>query len=219
MLILTAIHFPQPTLRIALVFVRKLVHALLCLNYFQAALVCEALDDFRAGPGILNGDPQVIHQRLLAEQKTLGPRPMTRTTATPAAQRVPAPASWLGKLGRLFACVWKQLLSPGPTCGAPVTHVIAWEDAGWWSLGAAETVGVSDPCSDKILVYSRSRRTVGRLLLRGLQSLGWLFLRHRRVRKKWRAAFPRLTSAAFWNRYLGLAEETTEPRVPDRMAA
>jgi galactofuranosylgalactofuranosylrhamnosyl-N-acetylglucosaminyl-diphospho-decaprenol beta-1,5/1,6-galactofuranosyltransferase len=221
LLIVTALHAPQPVWRVAAIFLRRLLHCLLRLNYFQASILVDALKDFCRGPQVLETPPQRNHQHLLTVARAWGPQVVDREAVAGAAVAAPAPTSLLGKVVRLVRCGLEQMRSTPPKNVSSVRRVIADADAGWWSLGAADAIGVIDSNTGKVAICRRQREVFTRLLGEGLRSILRFWWSHRRLNREWRAAFPWLASEEFWRRYLGLSPQmgAGEQKVANRPAA
>jgi hypothetical protein len=82
----------------------------------------------------------------------------------------------------------------------------------WLALGRADVAAIDGPDPDRYEVRRRSRGDFLRVLGRGLWAAARLWVRSRRLRAEWQAAFPRLTGEAFWRRYLGVEGEGADGR-------
>jgi hypothetical protein len=74
----------------------------------------------------------------------------------------------------------------------------------------ADVVAVEDGDAAYYTVRRRSRRRFVRLLGRGLRCAFRLLRGYGRVARRWRSAFPEMTSSAFWRRYLGMVDGAPE---------
>jgi galactofuranosylgalactofuranosylrhamnosyl-N-acetylglucosaminyl-diphospho-decaprenol beta-1,5/1,6-galactofuranosyltransferase len=202
MLILTAVHRPQPWYRIAKVFLQRVVSRLLCANYFQASILCDALADYCRGPSVVRRDPRLTHEKLLASQAALGPQQLPDSSALPPVRPAPAPRSRLAVSWYLLRGLLRQVLRRSPPPEQPMRHLLVEGDAGWWSLSTADVVGVLHADSGTVTVHRRSRAKFLRIFGRVLAAVGRLALMNRRVQRAWRADFPQLTGTDFWKRYL-----------------
>ena len=211
MLILTAVHCPQPWYRIATAFLKRVLSRLLCGNYFQASILCDALADYCRGPQVVRRDPRLTHNALLATQAALEPRKSSGLSPRLLVSRAPAPRSRLAAGWCLLRGLLRQMLRRSPSAEQPVGRLIAEGDAGWWSLSTADVVGVLDADSGAVTVHRRSRTRFLQILGRALAAVGRLALVNRRVRRAWRADFAQLTGVAFWKRYLRMPQSTRTP--------
>ena len=207
MLVLTAMHFPMPRLQVVKTLLRRLVKLLLALNYFEATIVCEAVDDFCKGPEILGDDPRAIHRKVLAIKKEMAPETIPRATCLPTVHPAAPPHSLSRRTRHFLRCVLWQAFRPSPPADAPPGMVIREEHARWWSLAKADVVAVADWYAEDHRVLRRSRTLLIRTLTRGLKSALRLYREHDRVGGEWRASFARLTSSPFWRQYLDLGRD------------
>jgi galactofuranosylgalactofuranosylrhamnosyl-N-acetylglucosaminyl-diphospho-decaprenol beta-1,5/1,6-galactofuranosyltransferase len=206
MLILTAVHRPQPWYRIAKVFLQRVVSRLLCGNYFQASILCDSLADYCRGPRVVRRDPRITHAQLLATRAAFEPQRLLDLSALPPLRHTPAPRSQFAVAWRLLRGVLRQALRRSPSPEQPVSHLLVEGDAGWWSLSTADVVGVLNADSGTVTVHRRSRARFLRLFGRALAAVGRLVLVNRRVQRAWRADFPRLTGTGFWKNYLHMPQ-------------
>ena len=207
MLALTAVHFPMDRKHVVKVYLKRLLTQLLSLNYYEAALLSEAVDDFCRGPGILESDPQVFHRKLLALRKDLPQESVPRAECLPLVQPAPPPVTKVQRLRHLIRCLRTQLFRPSPPADARPGHVIPEIYTRWWCLALADVVAVEDWHTENHRVFRRSKEHFLRTLKKGLKSAVLLYRNHARVAGDWRAAHHRLTRAEFWDGYLGIERE------------
>jgi galactofuranosylgalactofuranosylrhamnosyl-N-acetylglucosaminyl-diphospho-decaprenol beta-1,5/1,6-galactofuranosyltransferase len=125
-------------------FLSRLVKLLLALNYSEAAIVCEAVDDFCLGPEILEAAPGAVHRKVVALKKDLAPDLITRTTCLPTF-RQPAPtSSRLRGMWHLVRCMSRHLFRASPAPDTPPGMVVAEEQARWWSFFRVDVIAVED---------------------------------------------------------------------------
>jgi galactofuranosylgalactofuranosylrhamnosyl-N-acetylglucosaminyl-diphospho-decaprenol beta-1,5/1,6-galactofuranosyltransferase len=207
MLVLTAIHFPVGRLHVVKTFLQRLIRLLLAMNYFEAAIVCEAVDDFCVGPQILEDDPGALHQKVLALQKEMAPAVISRASCLASHQPPAPPASRSWRKWHFVRCVIRQMFRATPQSGASPGLVIPVEHANWWSLSRIDVVALDDWYSEHYRVSRRSRELFRQTLWRGMKSAFRLYLNHDRAGRDWRASVGRLTSSKFWYKYLNLDRE------------
>ena len=210
MLVLTSLHFGISRRHAVRSFLRRLITQLLTLNYFEAALLCEAADDFCLGPAIADVDPQVFHRKLLGLKRELSQDAVPRSRCLPIV--VPAPPPATPKLVRkhLIRCFLKQFTRPSPPPDAQPSQVIPDDYARWWCLAERDVVAAEDWHTESHRVYRRSRESFLKILKKGLKSALHLHRSHGRVVAEWRASMDRLTGQEFWNRYLGIEPASVE---------
>ena len=92
MLILTSLHFGISRRHAVRSFLRRLLTQLLSLNYFEAAILCEAADDFCKGPAIADAHPSEFHRKLLDLKRELSPAAVARSRCLPVIAPSPPPA-------------------------------------------------------------------------------------------------------------------------------
>jgi galactofuranosylgalactofuranosylrhamnosyl-N-acetylglucosaminyl-diphospho-decaprenol beta-1,5/1,6-galactofuranosyltransferase len=225
-LALTAVHFPLGRLHVVKTLLSRLVKLVLALNYSEAAIMCEAVDDFCAGPKILEADPITVHRKILELKKTLEPASVSCATCLPTFRPPAIPASRLRRKWHLVRCLARQFFHATPSSSAPPYLVIPDVQADWWSLSRIDVIAIENEYSEQLQVVRRSRELFRQTMWRGLTSAFRLYRNHDRVNHAWRASFGRLTSEAFWHQYLNPdrdastdASGDTRPAVFDRKRA
>ena len=108
MLILTSLHFPLTRLRVVKQFLKRLLLQLLSHNYFDAAILCEAADDFCRGPGVLEADPRAIHRNLVALQRELAQETVPRSRCLPIVKPAIPFGSRPRRAWHLLGCLLRQ---------------------------------------------------------------------------------------------------------------
>jgi galactofuranosylgalactofuranosylrhamnosyl-N-acetylglucosaminyl-diphospho-decaprenol beta-1,5/1,6-galactofuranosyltransferase len=210
MLILTSVHFGLGRKHVAKVFLRRLFTQLFSLNYYEASLLCEAVDDYCQGSKIVEGDPRELHKKLLVLRKEMPQESVPRSSCLPIVPPASPPVTGFQKRKHMLRCLWAQFTRPSPPAGAQPGTVYPDEYARWWSLSLADVVAVEDWHSENHRVYRRSRESFFKLLKRGLKSALNLYRNHDRIAAEWRASHGRLTTAEYWQRYLGIEPQVVE---------
>ncbi len=211
MLILTSLHFGISKQHATRSFLRRLITQLLSLNYFEAAILCEAADDYCRGPAIADAHPSVFHQKLLDLKRELAPAAVARSRCLPVVAPGPPPRTRGGVRNHLLRCLLRQFTAPSPPLAAEPGLVVPDEYARWWFLAQQDVVAAEDWHTEDHRVYRRSRESFLKIFKQGLRSALRLYRSHDRVVAEWRASTDRLTSADFWNRYLGIEPAAVEP--------
>ncbi len=210
MLILTSLHFEISRRHAVRSFLRRLIIQLLSLNYFEAAILCEAADDFRLGPAIADADPGVFHRKLLKLKRELSLGSVPRSRCLPVIVPAPPPGSRNQGRRHLIRCLLRQFTRPSPHPDARPGRVIPDDYARWWFLATQDVVAAEDWHAEDHRVYRRSRESFLKILGKGLRSALQLYRSHDRVVAQWRASMDRLTGGEFWNRYLGIVPASPE---------
>ena len=218
LLVLTAIHTPLSPNRTARTFLGRVVARLLALDYYEASLLCEAVEDFCHGPRILEDDPRLIHQRLLALKRVICP-PCPRGGLHPLIP-APVPRSRLGRLWRLLRSLVRHALKASPAGDRAPAGLVSEHAADRWGLAGADVVAVDNWYADRHVVLRRSREGFRRLLIRAVRVALLLRNDYATVSAAWREAVPRLAGGEFWRAYLGLAApvDGTRAEEPRRVA-
>ncbi len=219
MLVLTSIHFPMDRRHVVKTFLRRLITQLLSLNYFEAAILCEAVDDYCQGPEVMEADPRQLHQKLLALKRTLAMDSVPRARCLPIVQPPGPPTTKAQVRWLLLRCLIRQFTEASPPAHVQPDHVIPDDYARWWLLARRDVVAAEDWHTESHRIYRRSRESFLAILKHGLKSAHRLYRAHGRVAADWRAAFGRLTGAAFWDRYLGIERDAGAVEDRDRRAA
>jgi galactofuranosylgalactofuranosylrhamnosyl-N-acetylglucosaminyl-diphospho-decaprenol beta-1,5/1,6-galactofuranosyltransferase len=211
MLVLCALHAPQSRLALVRTFLRRLVKRLLLHEYYEAWLLCRAVRDYCRGPEVLEGDPALTHEALLAARVAWTEAPLRRTRHLRTVEASPPAKTWFGRGLRAAWCLLREILRPSPSTQAVPKVAIENGADSWWDVARTDVAAVFDDYTVDYTVLRRSRGRFFGLLFGGLLAALRLALRHGRLRRQWRAARPRLTSLAFWKRYLGLRASPCEP--------
>ncbi|MEZ0075317.1 glycosyltransferase [Planotetraspora sp. GP83] len=228
--IISALHgrFPLPTLVRTLV--AEVVPYLLGMQYGAAATVIAAVEDFLAGPEVLaDGGQEALARlrRLRARHPETQCHPATDVPGLPSNAIViadPAPGPRLRDLALLkglLAPLLATLGAPGRTParrphgvtglpsdggegqGGRVYAAVRHADAHWWHVAALGTAVVTDASQRGVRLrrYDSARQT---RLTRAAAAVLWRLLREGpRVRERYRAALPALSSRENWARLFG----------------
>jgi len=210
MLILTSVHLDMNPRQIIKVFLKRVFTQLFCLNYYEVAILCEAVDDYLRGPKVVEGDPREIHKKLQVLRRDYPQESAPRAKCLPVVPPPPPPVSILQRRKHLLRCIWHQLSRPSPPAHAPAGRVIPDAYARWWSLSLADVVGVEDWHTESHRVYRRSRESLIKLAKHGLKAALALYRNHGRATSEWRAVKDRLTTSEFWHQYLGIEPKERE---------
>jgi galactofuranosylgalactofuranosylrhamnosyl-N-acetylglucosaminyl-diphospho-decaprenol beta-1,5/1,6-galactofuranosyltransferase len=218
LLIVGALHFP--IIRAAMAarrFFSRLLDELLAYDYYEAWLMCEAVEAYLRGPEALGCDIHAIQQRLQAMGTKLAPKTQSyQEWRTGSVSRrlwnLLHPAVEAGDALPVCLRLWRwrlvlrNLLLPSPSTEVQPRQLLHGSGEQWYNVANAEVVGVVGPYRSDVVVLRRSRSRFIRLLLRG----SWLALRllssHRRTVRRWRASAYTLASRLFWMGHLRLRD-------------
>jgi len=218
MLVLTSVHAPLSRAHVVKTFLRRMTMQLLSLNYYEAAILCEAADDYARGPEIAEADPQTFHRKLLALRREIPQESVPRTRCLPLVRPASPPVTPTQRRRHLIRCFLAQLTRPSPPADAQPGYVIHDDYSRWWCLSLSEVVAVEDWHAENHRVFRRSREMFLKTMKHGLRSALRLWRTHGRVSAEWRASFDRLTGAEFWDRYLGIDRAGSESEVDEDQA-
>jgi galactofuranosylgalactofuranosylrhamnosyl-N-acetylglucosaminyl-diphospho-decaprenol beta-1,5/1,6-galactofuranosyltransferase len=187
---------------------RRLVDSLLKHDYMHAALLIRAVEDFLAGPAILDTPMDELHRDISAlATANLPLRPASAAGITPARWRAPPHRSWrwltlLQGLAALQAGLVRRKLRP------ELVLINQWHP--WMTMGVSQ-YALSDAMRSYIQVYRYDRARMRDGLRRGLAAI----LRYRRegaaAARRWQAAQHGLATWPRWEAVLRMAPE----RAPD----
>jgi galactofuranosylgalactofuranosylrhamnosyl-N-acetylglucosaminyl-diphospho-decaprenol beta-1,5/1,6-galactofuranosyltransferase len=90
--------------------------------------------------------------------------------------------------------------------GAPPRRLLA-ADFGWSRLGRADAIAVETWWDREMPVFRRSREDFRAIVRAAIPALRRLYQDGPTISRRWREAFPRQSSTAFWRNYLGIATE------------
>ena len=207
MLITAALHQPLGRWPVVRRMLRHFLVHLLTLRYYSAALILQGINDFLAGPGVLEGSPLRIHAGLQAQRQRY---PAAETSREQVIHEQP-PGRGRPLRGRAaFLWVLVKLLAHHalvPTRPAAV-RLLPVERFNWPTMQGIDHVAVETWWDEGLPTFRRSREHFRRLGRDGLASLWRLYAHGPTVAAAWRADFPRLASVPFWKSYLGIAAET-----------
>ena len=204
MLVITSLHSPLPAKHLARTFLRRVIMQLLSLNYSEADILVEAADDYLKGPAYLEGDPQVIHKKVVDLKKAMTTEAVPRSRCLPLIKPEPPPVTPKQRQRHLLRSLVAQFFRPTPPEDAQPTCVIPDEYARWWCLAKHDVIAAEDWHADSHRVYRRSREAFLRIFKKALTTAWRLSREQDRVGAEWRAASGRLTTPEFWNKYLGI---------------
>ncbi|WP_020663035.1 glycosyltransferase [Amycolatopsis benzoatilytica] len=191
--IIAALHGRFPVLRITGILLAELVADLLGMQYGAAATLIQAVEDFLAGPEILQ-DGGVSALRRITELRAGYPETVTLpATAVPGIRSndiVISEPSFADRLA-LGPLLGMHRLAAG---AVPVG------EASWWRVGALRTAVVTDASQRGVRVRTYHRAHLLRLARRGARVLARFAGSASEVRDRYRAALPQLSSRAEWTR-------------------
>jgi galactofuranosylgalactofuranosylrhamnosyl-N-acetylglucosaminyl-diphospho-decaprenol beta-1,5/1,6-galactofuranosyltransferase len=211
MLAAIALHFPVSRITLVCTFLRILLHRLLTLDYFKAWALCRGMDDYLAGPSILQENPERMHRQVLEVHRKLSAAALPKTNYLPTIPAPPVPGSPLRQLASLLGTLLWQLVHPTPGKHVNASGALKAKDEHWYALGKADVVAVDDPYCDAYLVLRRDRGKFLGLLARGLRSALRLLFTHGQTIRRWQTEAKQLSGTQFWYKYLGITiAETPE---------
>jgi galactofuranosylgalactofuranosylrhamnosyl-N-acetylglucosaminyl-diphospho-decaprenol beta-1,5/1,6-galactofuranosyltransferase len=184
------------------VVLRRLVDSLLKHDYMHAELVIRAVEDFLAGPAVLDAPADALHREISALAAAHAPsRPTSAVGMMPARWRPPPRRAWRAPTLLLGLAALRLGLArrrPRPD----LVFVDQWHP--WMTMWVSQ-YGLSDRMNSYVQLYRHDRAKLRSALRRGLA----VALRYRReaagAAARWRAAQGDLASWARWERVLGLA--------------
>jgi galactofuranosylgalactofuranosylrhamnosyl-N-acetylglucosaminyl-diphospho-decaprenol beta-1,5/1,6-galactofuranosyltransferase len=189
------------------VILRRLIDSLLKHDYMHAELVIRAIDDFLAGPGVLDTPMDVLHQEISALAAAHAPQKPASTVGM-------AQAPWRKPpQGRLRAITLLRGLADlyGGRVQGRIRPDLLYSDQ-WhpWMTMRVSQYAVADRMHSYVQVYRYDREKLRSALRRGLAAVQ----RYRReaegAAEQWRAAHPELTSWERWERILKLAPHAAD---------
>ena len=202
-LIAAALHMPFSRAHVTAQVVKRLLLHLLTYRYYNAALVVRAAEDFLLGPAVLDQNPAPLHASLTPLRQRW-PEGQTRRERVLAAARVDG--SPRGTAGFVVALVWavvRNWVRPSAP-GAPPEWILS-RDLVWFRMTRAECLAVDTYWDRDLPTYRRDRAAFRTLLPAGLRAAWRLWRAAPALRGGWAAEAPRLTSPAFWRRYLSVS--------------
>ncbi|WP_458094545.1 glycosyltransferase [Roseomonas sp. WA12] len=205
MLVAAALHFGVDGRGMASRMMHHFFFHMLTFRYYSSALILQAIVDFLRGPEILEGDPLPLHAGLASIRERYPAEAVARGVALPEQPTRPEPKGPRRGLIALARNVLENAIRPTVPHAAP--HRLPHESFVWTRLGRADCLAIETFWDRKLPVFRRSREVFRALLRDAIPAL----LRLRRdgsaVSQRWRDAFPRHSSTAFWRDYLGLVPD------------
>ena len=179
---------------------KELLYYIVSMRYGLAATLIMAIEDFLAGPEVLRDggvEAAAAVRKLRAEypETTRHPThgiPGIPSTAMPIAAARPTPSMPLLVLAKRL--LWQVFRK---------SHAIAAvsaRDAHWWHVSLFETAVVTEPSQEGVRVRRLDRRTMMKLGIQGVRVIGRLMREDPLVRRRYKAAMPKLTSRQNWQR-------------------
>ena len=215
MLVAAALHFDVAPRGVAVRMLKHLLVHLLTFRYYSAALVVRGIEDFLRGPLLLDGPPGPLHASLGALRKAY-PVSTVPGHQVLAEADVPAlPRTRVGYAWTLLRAVVRQAMVPSRE-GPP--RRLAQQDFGWPTLAQADHIALDTGWDSEQPCLRRSRESFRALGWAGARAIWTLLRRAPVVGAAWRAAAPRLTSEAFWRKYLGTGRAMPERSTPSGSA-
>jgi galactofuranosylgalactofuranosylrhamnosyl-N-acetylglucosaminyl-diphospho-decaprenol beta-1,5/1,6-galactofuranosyltransferase len=203
MLVAAALHFESRPGATARQLLKWSLANLLGHQYYSAALLLRAVEDWLRGPAVLEAtDPRALHAEVVALRKA---HPQTLVDGlhvdVPFAAG-PPPRSNAALALRLLARTLRAASMPVPA-RTPRFRVAPLHFVWFWTSGLDRYV-VDHPWDECLPVYERDPRMFRALLARTLRVVSRYRAEAPRVREAWRAAASRLVTRESWRRYLGM---------------
>ena len=199
-LIVNALHGPPDRTGTARFLMKELLRYLVSMRYGMAATLIMAVESFLAGPEALL-DGGVTAAATVRDLRAGYPEtirhpahgiPDIPTAAMPITPALPAPSK--PRLVLLKRLIWQLL---GWSRG---TAAISARDAYWWHVSLFTTAVVTDLSQEGVRVRRLDRSLLLKLAIRGGHMLVRLVREDSRLRRRYRAAVPELTSRRNWRR-------------------
>jgi galactofuranosylgalactofuranosylrhamnosyl-N-acetylglucosaminyl-diphospho-decaprenol beta-1,5/1,6-galactofuranosyltransferase len=206
-LIINALHGdfrPKQSARIAMGWILR---CLVAMRYGQAAILIKAIEDFLAGPAVLDdgGRRAVAAARALhaTYQETVR-HPACDVDSVPFSRRViaksgPAPSWEAAVLAKRL--VWQ--LSGRTTGQAAISHA----DAHWWHVSLFESAVVTDASQEAVRACRLDRSALVSLGRQALRAAWRLCRDGRHLRRRWQHAAHELSTRDNWARLFAMSGE------------
>ena len=207
MLITQAVCATVPGRQVARRLVIDLLNRLLTCNYFRGWVLCEAVEDYLAGPSVLEQEPQPIWDRINQVWRRMSPLRCSRTCCVRRRRADAVPKSRVRRWVRLTGAMVRQVVWPSPPPGASPAFAFGYRDENWHAMRSADVLAIDEPWSEDLVILRRDRGLFLRLLARGMWVIARLLLSHGRTVLKWKAETRRFAGLSFWRRYLGLGPQ------------
>ncbi|MHC1561852.1 glycosyltransferase [Actinomycetospora sp. C-140] len=200
-MITAALHSPFPVRHVTGVLADLLGRYLVAMNYGLAATLVAAVEDFLAGPRVLDDGGVAAVARIRALRAGHGETVAHRVTEAPGmaptdmeiARSGPEPTRDRLVMAKRIA---QQLLGRTPRHAG----LIGAGEAHWWHVGLFDRVAVSDAGQGGVRVRRRDPEALKTLGREGARVLWRLTREGAAARESWRTAAPRLTAAENWRR-------------------
>jgi hypothetical protein len=193
-------------------FLASMLGELLSHRYAQAWLLCEAAESYLKGPAVLRTQPSGIHERLIAEWKSMGPELPTAPLG-PVSPKSPRQRIRLRRVASILWQLGRNLLLPDAECHVPSQGI---PESTTRRPRSSNALGVNIPDKCAPTTLGRSRATFLRLLSRGLGLSIQLLFNHKSAIRAWAEEAPDLMTTQFWCHYLspGARRASFQPRAP-----
>ncbi len=205
-LIMAALHTDFSTKRIITRVGHLLSTYLVAMHYGLTATLCQAIEDFLDGPGIMEdgsvGAAAEIRRIRAAYPETIV-HPMSEMPDDFRELQAVRASNEPGNLWLTFA----KRAAYQVTGRAPHrTGTVAAGDAHWWHVSLFDRVVVTDMGETGVRIRQRDKDRAVTLAKRGLVAMNRLRTEGPAVAKRWRDDVPHLTSRANWARLYGIDE-------------
>ena len=191
---------------------RQVIVHLLTYRYFSTALVLDGIEDFLAGPAVLDRPPLPLHASVTGLKHHFPQEYSPRERVLAEQPLLPIPN---GKYRILALLAWILLRNCRlPTAEEP-PGLMPIEQLHWLSVRKSGHIATETWWDGDIPAYRRNREHHRALLRRAVPLIWRLWRNGPAAAIAWREATPRLTSTESWRAYLGIArrqpaEATTE---------
>lgn len=209
-IIAQAVCFSVPGARVARTLFLELLNRLVACNYFRVWAMCEAIEDYLAGPSVLERAPTPVNERILETWRHLSPRSCARTRCLRMRPADKVPKLRVVRWLRLAKALVRQVVCASPPPDAQPAYVLPNRDENWHGMRSVDVVAIDDRCTEELVVLRRDRGLFLRLLGRGAWAILRLLLTHDRTVRRWKSETRRLTEVAFWRSYLGLTRKESQ---------
>ena len=199
-LICAALHGEFGRAHAAVQVLKRVFGHLLTYQYYGAALVIRAAEDFLRGPAILDGDPRPLHASL-GDLRARDPERWTPRGRVLQAAMVGGSPRWVAgfalKAAWLTAANWLRPTRPDAVPQQVLAHEFV-----WFRVSGADALAVETYWNRELPTFQRDRARYRALLAAGLRAAAALHRRAPALRAAWRQEAPRLTSVPFWRAYV-----------------
>lgn len=198
-MITAAMHSAFPVRHVAGVLGDLLGRYLLAMNYGLAATLIRAVEDFLAGPSVLDDGGVSATARIRDERQHYPETVMHPVHHVPGLAPAEMPIVRAGaKPARRKAVMAKRILQQASGRLPYRAGLVGAGEAHWWHVSLFDRVAVVDASQAGVRVRTRNPAALGRIGREGATVL-WRFVREgREAAAGWRAAAPELTDAARW---------------------